>query len=478
LDVYWSDRVVYVNDVISEVDKCLRNQQKKQQDQHDTEAQQSAEQPALPKWKMDVAKHWGRVAKALATLRAVKTTTRNTKTNQEFEKYRAAVILEGDDGSAVSSANIGNDNSTPASRQVFLGKHESSESWCLMDYEVLEPVVHLDEASGEGVVTRPANVVSVGALVELMNKVAGVMWSESVQRDIADNYAGVVNESLPRRWLDAIVEEDGMVDAFRRFYPDAQGRFTCWNQFTNRRYYNEGMRIDYTLVDRSLLDRVQLGDVKGLRCCSGASDENGGADRHYHLTEEAALKAVTANGRFQPVSFEGGGIQEATMEALDSQFGPPHTGMIYTPPSFSDHIGVSVVMDDSLLRTDLVVDSKDPATKKAQPHKLQTSIASFFGSASGKLQSSVASAQQKSIAAFKASSHPQRGSSIGSSGSGNKSNTGSLGRSAAASKGSTAAAPASSTAASKASSIRHPAKSSKPPHKNSILNHFQRSGTK
>jgi hypothetical protein len=102
----------------------------------------------------------------------------------------------------------------------------------------------------------------------------------------------------------------------------------------------------------------------------------------HHLTEEAALVAATANGRFQPVSFEGGGIQEASQEALDSQFGAPHTGMIYTPPSFSDHIAVSLLLDDGLFQTDLLLDANDSSTKKSQPHKLQTSIASFFGSAS------------------------------------------------------------------------------------------------
>jgi hypothetical protein len=181
-----------------------------------------------------------------------------------------------------------------------------------------------------------------------------------------------------------------MVDAFRHFYPGARDRFTCWHQFTNRRYCNEGIRIDYTLVDRSLLQHVMRGPVQGLRCCDFPPPAERSAvdprrawqqDEDYHLTEEAALAAATANGRFEPVSFEGGGIQEASREALDSQFGAPHTGMIYTPPSFSDHIAISLLLDGGLLRTDLVLDAKDSSTKKSQPHKLQTSIASFFGNA-------------------------------------------------------------------------------------------------
>ena len=58
------------------------------------------------------------------------------------------------------------------------------------------------------------------------------------------------------------------------------------------------------------------------------------------------------------------------------QFYEPHTGMVYTPPQFSDHIGVSHVLR-------LVADTKadlgaDAATRKAQPHSQQKSIKSFF----------------------------------------------------------------------------------------------------
>ena len=95
-------------------------------------------------------------------------------------------------------------------------------------------------------------------------------------------------------------------------------------------------------------------------------------------SEEAAICAATANGEFEPVSFEGNGIIEATQAALDTQFGLQHSGMIYTPPSFSDHIGVSLLMEASFCPRDLQLDEKDRATRKAQPHKAQTTISSFF----------------------------------------------------------------------------------------------------
>lgn len=189
-----------------------------------------------------------------------------------------------------------------------------------------------------------------------------------------------------------------MVDTFRHFYPTAEARFTCWYQFTNTRYSNDGTRIDYTLVDRSLLPFVKQGGNLRTGKSPQALQNSENDTIVDPLTEEAALAAATARGNFQPVSFEGGGIVEATQQTLDTQFGPRHTGMIYTPPSFSDHIAVSVLLEDDgdnecktaenstiihrHWRADnwgtLVLDEKDPATKRSQPQKAQKSIASFF----------------------------------------------------------------------------------------------------
>lgn len=207
-----------------------------------------------------------------------------------------------------------------------------------------------------------------------MAKLAGIRWDDETRRLIG-NEAGASRVSPTRKWLRTMIDDEGMVDAFRYFYPLAQGRYTCWHQFTNRRYANEGARIDYTLVDRSLVTHVLRGDVESLRVCSDRDDSN---------SEAAALAVATANNGFQPVSFQGGGIAEASQSTLDSQFGTPHTGMIYTPPSFSDHIAVSLLLSDDCRSPDLVLNESDAATRKAQPHKTQKSIKSFFGSASSK----------------------------------------------------------------------------------------------
>lgn len=206
-----------------------------------------------------------------------------------------------------------------------------------------------------------------------MGKIADINWDKSTQREIGE-YAGASRMAPPRIWLNRVIQEDSMIDAMRQLYPSAAGRYTCWNQLTNRRYCNEGARIDYTLLDKSLFKHVKRGDVESLRVHpAGPDDPN---------SEEAAACVATANGGFQAVPFQGGGIVEAPQDVLDTQFGEPHTGLIYTPPSFSDHIAISLLLDDECLTPSLALDKSDSPTRTAQPHKSQKTIASFFASAS------------------------------------------------------------------------------------------------
>lgn len=50
--------------------------------------------------------------------------------------------------------------------------------------------------------------------------------------------------------------EAGFVDSFRHFYPE-EIKYTYWNQMFNSRARNRGWRIDYFLVSRTLLPKVQ-----------------------------------------------------------------------------------------------------------------------------------------------------------------------------------------------------------------------------
>lgn len=133
---------------------------------------------------------------------------------------------------------------------------------------------------------------------------------------------------------------------------------------------------------------VEPCDGKSLRCNTDQDIDP--------LGKDAALSAATANGLFKPGSFAGGGIAIATKRALNTQFGVAHTGMIYTPPSYSDHIAVSLLMKESfrdLIGTlDLL---NDAPTRNAQPHKKQRSISSFFASSSSSVSTKSATSGEK-----------------------------------------------------------------------------------
>ena len=342
-DLYWADRVLFVNDIRQEVTNEL-------------------DPAGLPSWKTQLASSWPQIEKALATRKVVATQTTNSLTKQKYDKYRMTVQVN--------------------ERQVWLGSHESHPGYCEYQYN-FQSWNYTCADTDEQIMAAEDNVVSISVLSELMMKIAGIEWSESLQRSIASTAGECSRISPPRQWLNAILEDDGMVDAFRSLYPDAEGRYTCWNQFTNRRYANEGARIDYTIVDKALAPFIRKGNVNGLRCgCTLMAASDGNSPRHKPTSEQAALCAATANGGFQPVSFEGGGIVEASQSILDTQFGLQHTGMVYTPPSFSDHTAISLLLDDECCRDaterSSVLTGDDPQTRKAQPHKAQMSICSFF----------------------------------------------------------------------------------------------------
>jgi hypothetical protein len=100
---------------------------------------------------------------------------------------------------------------------------------------------------------------------------------------------------------------------------------------------------------------------------------------------DAALAACTAFGRWQAAPFEGGGLAhvEGTIADHLTQFQPPHTGIVYTPPSLSDHVAVSLLLDQRSLDSALeqkITESifSKLMTQNAQPHMRQSSIRSFF----------------------------------------------------------------------------------------------------
>jgi exodeoxyribonuclease-3 len=57
-----------------------------------------------------------------------------------------------------------------------------------------------------------------------------------------------------RAWVDRYLEH-GLVDAYRRLYPE-RVQYTWWTYVTNARSRNVGWRLDYFLVSEALVDRV------------------------------------------------------------------------------------------------------------------------------------------------------------------------------------------------------------------------------
>lgn len=55
--------------------------------------------------------------------------------------------------------------------------------------------------------------------------------------------------------------------------------------------------------------------------------------------------------------------------------------MIYTPPQYSDHIAVSLVLGRGAVAGVAPPAKFDAATRKCQPHAATTAITSFFGKA-------------------------------------------------------------------------------------------------
>lgn len=109
--------------------------------------------------------------------------------------------------------------------------------------------------------------------------------------------------------------------------------------------------------------------------------------------------ATTAGGLWKAASFEGGGISDASQHAYEQQFRKPHTGcvfcflppmwlimktkltvfagMVYTPPQYSDHIGIALLLQATAGSSPVSL-NRNKATRAAQPHLKQMQLTNFF----------------------------------------------------------------------------------------------------
>lgn len=222
--------------------------------------------------------------------------------------------------------------------------------------------------------------ILVDDLKQILRTLFGKSYPKEAWVTLSDKYGMMLVEQSVHSCVTEMMKTDQMIDVHKYLYPALDYRYTCWNQHTNRRFENLGCRIDFFIMDKTLLEYVSetnytTGQKQLLRCsCDPAKHTD-------FLSEEAGLCAVTAGGQFLPASFEGGGLQNRSKMLLALQFGDPHSGFIYTPPDFSDHIALSLLLDiadKDIEALRCVLDKSCSKTKTAQLFKKQTSIKSFF----------------------------------------------------------------------------------------------------
>ena len=74
---------------------------------------------------------------------------------------------------------------------------------------------------------------------------------------------------VERAWIDRYLEK-GFMDAYRKKYPEREA-YTWWTYRTGARKRNIGWRLDYFLISKRLVDRIEdvviFGDVEGSDHC-------------------------------------------------------------------------------------------------------------------------------------------------------------------------------------------------------------------
>lgn len=206
-------------------------------------------------------------------------------------------------------------------------------------------------------VLRRKGELSLGELLEGMKKLGGIEITPAA-RDYLVQRCQPPSVEAVRTWLQELMADaDGMVDSFAEFYPEARERFTCWDQYRNRRHQNEGSRIDFFQAHAS----------------SGRLQPNSAA---------AALDAATFGGISQPAPFNGG-MPELEEDEYFAQFRAdkegPSTGIVYTPQQLSDHVAVSLLLRQVPAASATANSQQRSQTQRCQPHLKSKRITDFFG---------------------------------------------------------------------------------------------------
>ena len=302
----------------------------------------------------DVLPGWSKIVQALRKRQVVSTVTKNPKTGVEFQKFRTQVLC------------------AETGKPVQIGSHYSSRDEAFFDYEVDGLFVNdegefvvVNDGGGLLQVAAP-NVVNIKDVGELAEKILNVKFSDFQLKNLLETAPPPPHDK--RR---AFLDELRMVDAFAALHPDAKERFTCWDQYRNKRHENIGSRIDAFFLDPGLFQKHS--PVPGVLDSATTID---GEDPNTAL---AARRAATLNGRFRPAPFEGGGLPDpVTSDCLHHCQRQPHTGIVYTPPSWSDHVAISLLLTNISRHQGQPSTTKAPALTCCQPHAQVRTITAFF----------------------------------------------------------------------------------------------------
>ena len=217
-----------------------------------------------------------------------------------------------------------------------------------------------------------AGHLTVEHLSDILEKALEMRFPESEQKILSRYFTKSHESPCLVDFFRELMVVDGMVDTFREAYPEAQGRFTAFNQAVNGRFGNKGKRIDFILCDHLLYREVVRSRDNVLP----------GGD-----TEAAAKRMATADGKFKAATADGDGLADHPIEVLDSQFAAPHNGIIYFPPKYSDHLGVSFVLHMQKASEAASTSASSTAffskkrTAVTQPQRSTRDIRSFFKAA-------------------------------------------------------------------------------------------------
>lgn len=230
-------------------------------------------------------------------------------------------------------------------KSVQIGSRQISQSAC----EVLaNPNAVL---TPEGCVYKPADVFSIGELFEMIAKLFQKDFSEKAKMAFSDLFGLVRSPPAVLELFNQILSECSLTDSYLHANPAGRSlgseRFTCWDQYRNERYGNVGARIDFIFTDKNVTPAVRLVETE-------KSFEHPLA---FSSDPLKALAAATAQGKWKPVPFGGGGINNGSSSVFSeteknfefSFTNPPQTGIVYTPPLFSDHVATSVVLEMAAL---------------------------------------------------------------------------------------------------------------------------------